>query len=147
MYIIYVLFVTCQKHLYASSIYGYQLMCDHIQYAFSFVLHLLRPHFMHFNKILQFYSYRLHADVILLMLSSAEQIVFNRAPLSVEFHTVFHQLTIISMCLPSLVSIWLKTVIPSVLAGRWCVSLIFLTQVSVPIQITYSFSSSKKGVV
>lgn len=43
----------------------------------------------------------------------------------------------------SFVSTWLKAVIPSVLAGRWHVSLIFLTQISVSIQITYSFSDWK----
>lgn len=147
VYVVYVQYVTCQKHLYALGIYCYHLICDYIQYAFSFVLHLFRSRFMHFNKILQFYSYRSHAGFMLLMLSSAEQSLFSWATLSMEFHTMFHQFTIISICLPSLISTWLKTVIPSVLAGRWHVSLIFLTQISVHIQIAYSFSDSGKGLL
>ena len=141
---IYVLYVTCQKQVYALSIYCSYLICDYIQYAFSFVLYLLRSHFMHFNQPLQIYSYRFHAGFMLLMSLSAEQTLFSWATLSVKFHTTFHQFTIISTHLPLLISTWLKTVIPSVLPGKWHVSLIFLTQISVHIQIAYAFSDWKE---
>ena len=142
--VIHVLYVTCQKQVYVLRIYCSHLIWDYIQYAFSFVLHLFRSHFMHFNQPLQFYSYRFNAGFMLLMSLSAEQTLFSWATLSVEFHTTFHQFTIISTNLPLLISTWLKTVIPSVLPGRWHVSLIFLTQISVHIQIAYAFSDWKE---
>lgn len=47
--------------------------------------------------------------------------------------------------LSSFVSTWLKAVIPSVLAGRWHVSLIFLTQISAFFRLLILFLTLKRG--
>lgn len=81
---------------------------------------------------------RFHSFILIgPMLAFVPDVIVSRTnTLSVEFRTMFNRFTILCTGLPSLVSTWLKTVVPSVLAGRWHVSLVFLTQISVSIRIT-----------
>lgn len=111
-----------------SALIAANWSCGYIQYSLSFLLHF-SSRFVCFNKIPVLFS-QVPCWFLFLMLSLAEQILFDWAPLFfVEFHTVFNWPTITRTCLPSFAPMWLKTVIPSVLAGRWHVSLNFLTQI------------------
>lgn len=113
----------------------YQLICGYVQYAFYFLLHLFRSHLCCFNKILQFYSQGSHADFVFLYYHKQNK--YFSTELLFLWNSI--QCSPDPLCPPSFASTWLKPVMPSVLAGRWHVSLVFLTQISVSIQITYSF--------
>lgn len=118
LYMLHMFSVLLASNIFMLSKFNAIKWFGSIHYAFSSVLYLFRSHFICFNKILQFYSYRSHVGFMLLIFSSAKQMLFNWATAFCGIHTVCNWSPKNSTCLFSLLSTWLKTVIPSVLTGK-----------------------------